>query len=72
MNFVNLKSVICRISHGPLGEAIQYGEDLVMETQTFAKSYVGNGLNCRSCHLGGGNTAFRRAKKKAGLKHVRV
>ena len=41
---------------GPLGEAIQYGEDLVMETQTFAKSYVGNGLNCRNCHLGGGTT----------------
>ena len=42
------------IPDGPLGEAIQYGEDLVMETQIFAKSYVGNGLNCRNCHLGGG------------------
>ncbi len=44
------------IPDGPLGEAIQFGEDLVMETQTLAKSYVGNGLNCRSCHLGGGTT----------------
>ena len=42
------------IPDSPLGMSIQYGEDLVMETQTFAKPYVGNGLNCRSCHLGGG------------------
>jgi thiosulfate dehydrogenase len=42
------------IPDGPLGTVIEYGEDLVMETQTFAKPYVGNGLNCRSCHLGGG------------------
>lgn len=44
------------IPDDPLGESIEYGEDLVMETQTFAKSYVGNGLNCRNCHLGGGTT----------------
>jgi thiosulfate dehydrogenase len=44
------------IPDGPLGTVIEFGEDLVMETQTFAKPYVGNGLNCRSCHLAGGTT----------------
>lgn len=42
------------IPENPLGESIQFGENLVMETPTFAKPYVGNGLKCRNCHLEGG------------------
>ncbi len=44
------------IPEGPAGEAILLGEDLVKNTQVFAKGYVGNGLNCSNCHLGGGVT----------------
>jgi thiosulfate dehydrogenase len=41
---------------GPLGETIKLGEALVRETTTQAmtKPYVGNALNCTSCHLDGG------------------
>lgn len=45
------------IPQGPLGDAIRYGQNLVTDTQTNAKAYVGNGLNCASCHLDGGRTA---------------
>lgn len=41
---------------GPLGETIRLGEALVRETTThpLTKPYVGNALNCGSCHLDGG------------------
>ena len=41
---------------GPLGDAIRLGETLVRETTThpLTKPYVGNALNCGSCHLDGG------------------
>jgi thiosulfate dehydrogenase len=42
------------IPDGPVGEAIRYGYKVLSETQTYAKDYVGNGLNCTSCHLDGG------------------
>lgn len=42
------------LPEGPMGEAIDYGFSLIMETQKFARDYVGNGLNCRNCHLAGG------------------
>lgn len=41
---------------GPMGEAIRYGHQLTTQTQVYAKEYVGNGLNCTSCHLNGGRT----------------
>jgi thiosulfate dehydrogenase len=41
---------------GPLGETIRLGEQLVAETATHPLSakYVGNSLNCTSCHLDNG------------------
>jgi thiosulfate dehydrogenase len=41
---------------GPVGEAIRLGERVLTQTQVHAKRYVGNGLNCTSCHLDGGKT----------------
>lgn len=42
------------IPAGPLGDAIRYGQQLLTQTQVYAKAYVGNGLNCTSCHLQAG------------------
>ena len=41
---------------GKLGEVVRLGEKLVRETTTqpLSKPYVGNALNCGSCHLDGG------------------
>ncbi|APW61850.1 c-type cytochrome [Paludisphaera borealis] len=44
------------IPDGPLGDAIRLGEMLVEQTTThpLTKPYVGNALNCTSCHLDNG------------------
>lgn len=41
---------------GPLGEAVLLGEALVRQTDThpLTKDFVGNSLQCSSCHLDGG------------------
>ncbi|WP_241676397.1 c-type cytochrome [Bremerella volcania] len=41
---------------GPLGEVVRLGEQLVYETKDhpLSKPFVGNQLNCTSCHLDGG------------------
>jgi thiosulfate dehydrogenase len=44
------------IPAGQLGEAIRLGQRVLSQTQLYAKPYVGNGLNCTSCHLNGGRT----------------
>lgn len=36
------------------GEQIRLGYKIVVETQEYAKRYVGNALNCTSCHLDAG------------------
>lgn len=46
------------IPAGAMGEAIALGRKVVTQTQTYAKAYVGNGLNCSSCHLTGGTVAW--------------
>jgi len=46
------------IPPGPLGDAIRFGEEVLTQTQTRAKRYVGNGLNWTSCHLNGGKTPY--------------
>src|SRR5215510_15375464 len=46
------------IPNGPLGAAIRYGKKVLTETRTYAKGYVGNGLNCSSCHLAAGRKAY--------------
>jgi thiosulfate dehydrogenase len=37
-----------------LGEQIRLGYKIVVDTQQYAQSYVGNRLNCTNCHLDGG------------------
>ncbi len=37
-----------------LGEQIRLGYQIVVDTQDYAKPYVGNRLNCTNCHLDGG------------------
>ena len=37
-----------------LGEQIRLGYEIVVNTQEYAKPYVGNRLNCTNCHLDGG------------------
>ena len=43
---------------GPLGDAIRFGHRIMTDTPATAKAYVGNALNCTSCHLDGGRTAY--------------
>jgi hypothetical protein len=45
------------IPEGPVGDAIRYGKKVLTETQRYAQAYVGNGLNCTSCHLDAGRKA---------------
>ena len=37
-----------------LGEQIRLGYQIVVNTQEYARAYVGNRLNCTNCHLDGG------------------
>lgn len=46
------------IPHGPLGDAIRYGQQILTNTQGTVKANVGNALNCTSCHLDAGRTAY--------------
>lgn len=46
------------IPAGPLGVDVRRGEALFNTTQAAAKAYVGNGLQCTSCHLQGGTVAY--------------
>ena len=46
------------IPDGPVGAAVRYGKKVLTETQTYARTYVGNGLNCSSCHLDAGRRAY--------------
>jgi len=46
------------IPSGPLGVDVRRGEALFNTTQATAKAYVGNGLQCTSCHLQGGTVAY--------------
>jgi len=41
----------------PLGDMIRIGRDVFVDTQRYAKPYVGNKLNCVNCHLDGGRLA---------------
>lgn len=44
------------IPAGPLGDTIRLGRDLVENTRShrLSKPFVGNALNCTSCHLKNG------------------
>ena len=45
------------IPNSPLGDMIRFGRDVFVDTQRYAKKYVGNGLNCQNCHLDAGRQA---------------
>lgn len=45
------------IPNTPLGDIIRFGKDVFVDTQKYAKRYVGNGLNCVNCHLDAGRKA---------------
>ncbi len=40
------------------GRMVRLGKAIFSDTQTHAKQYVGNGLNCTNCHLNNGRAAF--------------
>lgn len=42
------------IPDGPGGDAIRRGMQVFINTQTNAREFVGNGLNCSNCHLDAG------------------
>jgi len=46
---------------GDLGEMVKLGEDIIMNTNThpLTKDYVGDSLQCKSCHLQGGKSGNR-------------
>lgn len=39
------------------GAMVHLGRNIFVNTQTYAKEYVGNGLNCANCHLNDGREA---------------
>lgn len=39
------------------GEVVRYGKSLFFDTQQLNPEYVGNGMNCRNCHLNNGRQA---------------
>jgi len=43
---------------GPFGDAVRYGLRIMTDTQGTVHGYVGNGLQCVSCHLGAGRQAY--------------
>jgi thiosulfate dehydrogenase len=45
------------IPNSPLGDMVSYGRDIFVDTQRYAKAYVGNKLNCQNCHLDAGTLA---------------
>jgi thiosulfate dehydrogenase len=45
------------IPNSPLGDMVRLGRDIFVDTQTHAKGYIGNGLNCVNCHLDAGRLA---------------
>ncbi|RDU99527.1 c-type cytochrome [Trinickia dinghuensis] len=42
---------------GDFGKSVKLGEQIFMHTRQFAGKYVGNSLNCASCHLDAGRKA---------------
>ncbi|MCA9420700.1 MAG: c-type cytochrome [Nitrospira sp.] len=38
----------------PAGDSIRLGYNLIVNTQTYAKTFVGNALSCTNCHLDAG------------------
>ncbi len=45
------------IPNGEFGDMVKLGRNIFVNTQTYAKGFVGNGLNCVNCHLDAGRKA---------------
>ena len=45
------------IPDGPFGDEVRKGQDIFMLTPKYAAGYVGNSLNCASCHMDAGRQA---------------
>ena len=45
------------IPKNEFGDMIVLGKNIFVNTQQYAKSYVGNGMNCTNCHLDNGRKA---------------
>lgn len=45
------------IPDNEFGKMVRYGKQIFVDTQRYAKSYVGNGMNCANCHLDRGRRA---------------
>lgn len=46
------------IPNSKYGEMVEWGRSIFSNTQKYARRYVGNGLNCSSCHLQEGRKPF--------------
>jgi thiosulfate dehydrogenase len=42
------------LPNNEFGKIVKLGENIFTDTQTYAKQYVGNGMNCVNCHLASG------------------
>lgn len=45
------------IPNDAFGEMVKLGKNIFVDTQQYAKGYVGNGMNCANCHLDSGRKA---------------
>lgn len=45
------------IPNNEFGDTVKYGKSLFRNTQQMGSPYIGNGLNCRNCHLNDGRQA---------------
>lgn len=45
------------IPNNEFGDMVRLGKNIFVDTQQYAKAYVGNGLNCTNCHLDNGRKA---------------
>lgn len=45
------------IPNDAFGEMVKLGKNIFVDTQQYAKGYVGNGMNCANCHLDNGRRA---------------
>ena len=49
---------IVDIPHSKYGEMVHLGRNIFIDTQNYARRYVGNGMNCSNCHLQEGRKPF--------------
>ncbi len=50
--------LVANIPNDKFGDMVRLGRHIFVNTQKYAKRYVGNGLNCTSCHLQEGRKPY--------------